>query len=137
MGAHVSIPNYQRSLDERVGFFGYRCRACGTINFPRKGVCSHCRRSSEFDRVPLSGQGEVVTFTIISGGGAPPEFELQAAVQGQYAVAIIRLAEGPQVVAQLVDIDPQQVTIGMKVHRVLRRIYTQEGVVRYGYKFAP
>lgn len=63
--------------------------------------------------------------------------EQPAAVQGQYAVAIIRLAEGPQVVAQLVDIDPQQVTIGMKVHRVLRRIYTQEGVVRYGYKFAP
>ena len=79
----------------------------------------------------LSGKGEVVTYTIIHVG--PENFEEQI----PYPVAIIKLEEGPQVTAQIVDCPTDEVKIGMKVESTFRRIqedgYT--GAIYYGYKF--
>ena len=58
---------------------------------------------------------------------------------GLYAVAIIKLDEGPLVVAQLTDCKaaPESFYIGMPVQAVVRRLYEQEGFIRYSYKFRP
>lgn len=85
----------------------------------------------------LSGRGEVYTYTIIGRGGAPAEFAEQQNMTGAYAVAIVALEEGPRVVAQLTDCELGDVRIGMKVECVIRRIYEQEDIIRYGYKFRP
>ncbi len=37
----------------------------------------------------------------------------------------------------LTDVEPKDVRIGMPVRMVFRRLYTQEGVARYGFKFVP
>ena len=39
--------------------------------------------------------------------------------------------------AQLTDCDPEMVRIGDSVRAVVRRIYEQEGIGRYGMKFVP
>ncbi len=95
----------------------------------------YCGSRDGFDEAQLSGRGKIYTFTEIAPGGAPPEFARQAALTGSYIVAIVELAEGPRVVAQLVDCTFSDLQVGKEVMMVVRRIYVEEGVVRYGYKF--
>ena len=79
----------------------------------------------------LKGKGEVVTYTIIHV--APENFEEQI----PYPVAIIKLDEGPQITAQIVDCNIDDVKIGMRVESTFRRIQEEgyTGAIYYGYKF--
>ena len=135
--AHVSVPMYWRTIPQRYKMIGQKCKKCGHVNFPPKGVCKYCSASSDFEEIKLSGLGKVHTFVLISAGGAPPEFADQEKAGGQYPVAIVELAEGPKVIGQIADADPKEVKIDMPVKTELRRIYTEEGVIRYGFKFVP
>ena len=56
-----------------------------------------------------------------------------------YAVALVKLEEGPLVTAQLTDVAPHEVKIGMPVEMVTRKIreFGEDGVIVYGYKFRP
>ncbi len=84
------------------------------------------------EQFQFAGSGEIYSFTILT---APPAgFEEQA----PYALALIRLDEGPLVTAQLTDLeDPPQ--IGARVEMVTRRLYSEgeSGSIVYGYKFRP
>lgn len=135
-GAYVSLPGYLEALDARYRLVAGRCVECGRLHFPPRPTCLSCG-SPRFDPEPLSGKGEVHAVTVIARGSAPTEFREQQDVMGEYAVALVQLQEGPRVVGQMTDCDPEEVTIGAPVEAVLRRIYRQEGVVRYGYKFCP
>ncbi len=82
----------------------------------------------------LSGRGSVVASTWISAAGAPPEFAEQARLSGGYAVGMVAADEGPMITAQLVGfLEPPPP--GTRVRAVIRRLYVEEGVVRYGFKF--
>ncbi|MEW5898995.1 MAG: Zn-ribbon domain-containing OB-fold protein [Bacillota bacterium] len=135
MGAHISVPMYQRAIAQRYRLVGLKCRRCGKINFPPKAACKYCGELNNFEEIQLSGKGKVYSFTVIAGAGAPPEFADEAVFKGKYPVALVELDEGPRIVAQLVDTPVEDVAIGMPVEAVLRKMYTEEGVVRYGYKF--
>jgi uncharacterized OB-fold protein len=128
---------YWRTIPQRYRLVGLKCKKCGSVNFPPKGVCKYCNNSSEFEEVNLSGKGKVHTFVLISAGGAPPEFADQEKAGGQYPVAIVQLDEGPKVIGQMADVDPKEVKMDMPVTTELRKIYTEEGVIRYGFKFVP
>ena len=56
-----------------------------------------------------------------------------------YVVALVKLAEGPMVTAQLTDVGPNEVSIGMSVEMVTRRMREEGegGLIQYGYKFRP
>ncbi len=135
--AHVSVPMYWRTIPQRYRLVGHQCKKCGKVNFPPKGVCKYCRASSDFEEIQLSGRGTVHTFTLIGAGGAPPEFAEQEKAGGSYPVTIVELEEGPKVIGQLADVNGSDVKIGMPVHAEMRRIYSEEGVIRYGFKFVP
>jgi uncharacterized OB-fold protein len=79
----------------------------------------------------LTGKGEVVTYTIIHVG--PEDFEEQT----PYPIAIIKLEDGPQITAQIVDCSLDEVKIGMKVESTFRKIQQDghTGAIYYGYKF--
>ena len=135
MGAHISVPMYERSLPQRYRLVALRCNNCGELNFPPKGVCKHCLTGTGFAEVPLSGKGRIYSFTLISGGGAPPEFSADAACKGCYPVVLVELAEGPRIIGQMVPPFDGDLRIGLPVEMVFRRIYAEEGVIRYGFKF--
>src|SRR5512136_2420845 len=135
--AHVSVPMYWRTIPQRYNMVGQKCKKCGHVGFPPKGVCKYCSESSEFDPIQRSGRGKIHTFDLISAAGAPPEFTDQEKAGGSYPVAIVELAEGPKVIGQIADADPKEVKIGMPVKAELRKIYSEEGVIRYGFKFVP
>lgn len=80
----------------------------------------------------FGGKGQILSFTTVTD--APAGFEEQA----PYALALIKLDEGPTITAQLTDLEgvPQ---IGMRVEMVTRKLSSDgaHGVILYGYKFRP
>jgi len=38
---------------------------------------------------------------------------------------------------RLSEVNPDKLEIGMKIRGVVRRLYDQEGIIRYGTKFIP
>jgi len=129
------VARFWREIPQRYNFIGNKCNSCNKIFFPPRESCPICRRKSygKMEDTKLNGIGEIVTYTIIHV--APENFEEQA----PYPIAIVKLEEGPQVTAQIVDCPIDQIKIGMKVEATFRRIqedgYT--GAIYYGYKFKP
>lgn len=135
MGAYISLPNYTRSVEQRYRLVGLKCPACGVINFPPAEICGECGYQGEFDKVVPDGRGKIYSFTVIEAGGAPAEFAEQVNQTGSYAVALVDMEEGYRVMGQLTDCNVNDIKVGAEVELVFRKIYEQEGVVRYGVKF--
>ena len=127
------VPRFWREIPQRYNFIGNKCGSCERIFFPPRESCPYCRRKSmgKMNDIQLGGKGEVVTYTIIHV--APEDFEEQV----PYPIAIVKLEEGPQVTAQIVDCKLDEIKIGMKVESTFRRIKEEgyTGAIYYGYKF--
>lgn len=137
-GAYVSVPSWRRSLSQRYRLEAGRCVDCGALAFPPSGACGECGSLAEYEAVRLTGEGTIEAVTTISQGGAPPEFADQQARSGDYAAAIVALEspDGETVSAPAMgtDAEPADFAVGDRVETTIRRIYTQEGVTRYGFK---
>ena len=138
-GAYVSVPSWRRTIDQRHRLVAGRCSACGALNFPPGGACERCHeRPEEYEHVELPGTGTVEAMTTIAQGGAPPEFVEQQSKSGPFRSAVVAL-DGPDG-EETVSVPSQVLTgdadigIGTAVEATIRRIYTQEGVIRYGFK---
>lgn len=96
---------------------------------PRPGVQPY----DEVEEYNFSGRGEVYSFSTVYD--APAGFERYT----PYVLALVKLVEGPLVTAQLTDVLPNEVQIGMSVEMVTRKLRTEgdEGIIIYGYKFRP
>lgn len=154
-GAAVSVPTWRRSRAARYRLVAGVCPNCGALSFPAEGACGDCHELVSYDHVRLPRTGELVTVTGIAPGGAPPEFVPQAERGGDFPVGIVRFERGGETVSvpmQVCDADAvrrpgeatektgseeRDVTAGDTVEHVVRRVYEQEGVVRYGAKARP
>jgi uncharacterized OB-fold protein len=129
----MGVARFWREIPQRYNILGNECSCCNQIFFPPKESCPDCRRKSmgKMKELKLSGKGEVVTYTIIHVG--QEDFEEQV----PYAIAIIKLDEGPRITAQIVDCELDEVKIGMKVESTFRKIKQDgsTGAIYYGYKF--
>lgn len=134
--AYVSVPSWKRSLPQRHRLVSGRCPDCGALTFPPEGACSGCHALVDYEPTELWGPGVIETMTKIERGGAPPEFAEQQARAGAFGVAIVRFEhEGERVSlpGQLIE----SAAAGDRVVPVIRHVYTQEGILRYGAKFIP
>ncbi len=133
----MSIARFWRETPQRYNLGGSRCSVCQHVYFPPRTVCPSCtnHRASIGKMVPfqLSGDGEVTSFTVVHD--AAEGFEMQV----PYVLALVKTVEGPTLTGQVVDVDPSQVTIGLKVRATFRKLREEgkAGVIHYGYKFAP
>lgn len=84
-----------------------RCTGCETLRHPPRPMCPRCN-SLAWDTVESSGRGEVYSFVM-------PRHPTWPWFEGTYIVALIELEEGTRIVSNLVDVEPEQVTIGMPV----------------------
>jgi len=135
--AYVSIPTYSRSVPQRYALIAAKCKYCGAINLPLGVNCLKCGKVLEYEPQKLSGRGKIYCFTTISRGGSPPEFSAQQNLVGSYPVAVVELDEGPRIVAQMTDCRAEDLKIGLEVESTFRRIYDDDGMIRYGVKFRP
>jgi hypothetical protein len=131
----MAIPRFWREIQSRYNLIGTKCGSCGSVDFPPRAVCPTCGRKSigKMQRVKLKGTGQVVTYTVIHD--APVNFEMQK----PYVVAIVETDEGVRLTSQIIDVEPDEVTIGMRVQAAFRRLGQEgaAGVIHYGYKFRP
>jgi uncharacterized OB-fold protein len=127
-----TVARYWREIPQRYRYEAGKCTSCGKVWFPPRRVCSECK-GREFETVVLPMEGEVVTYTVIRV--APTGFGDLA----PYAVGIVKLTDGTQIMSQVVDCDPTEVKIGMPVRIEFRRVNEEgeSGVLLYGYKCVP
>ena len=128
----MDIARNWRLRRQRYALEGEQCDHCRGYIFPPRDICPHCGEEARSAKT-MSGKGEVYSFTVVHE--PPTGYETQA----PYAVALVKLEEGPLVTAQLTDVDAADIQIGMPVEMVTRRLRTdgEEGVIQYGYKFRP
>lgn len=131
----ASVAKEWREIPGRYNIEGSKCPVCGKVYFPSRSLCPHCRRASLGKMLPykVSREGEVYTFSIIHEA---PECNNKIK---PYVVAMIKTKDGVMLSAQITDVDPNEVKIGMPVRAVLRRLDADgpSGVIHYGFKFVP
>ena len=128
----MGIPQYWRLQRQNYQLVGEMCGNCGAKLFPPRDVCPECHQPAH-EPYTFSGRGEVYSHSTVHS--APEGYGEFA----PYAVALVKLEEGPLVTAQLTDIAPEDVRIGLPVEMVTRKIreFGEDGIVVYGYKFRP
>ncbi len=129
----MEAPRHWRLKKQRYSLTGEVCPHCSAKIFPPRDVCPECGQEAK-TAFQFSGKGEVFSYTAITD--APAGYQDQA----PYAIALVKLNEGPIVTAQLTDLGTEPVRIGMPVEMVTRRIKddgNERGVILYGYKFRP
>ena len=122
----MQLAKHWRLKGQRYRLEAARNQETGAITFPAPAV-----PEPGYETIRLSGKGEIWSFAEVRQGA--DDFG------GAYIVAMIRLAEGPMITAQLTDVDPRDVRIGQPVEAVTRRLRAlgSEGLLVYGYKFRP
>ncbi|MER2534113.1 MAG: OB-fold domain-containing protein [Rhizobiaceae bacterium] len=72
-----------------------KCEACGELNMYPRARCPHCY-SSNLSWVRVSGRATLLSYTVVRTA-APKAF----AEDTPYAIGIVKLDEGPQLMARL------------------------------------
>ena len=127
----MDLAKHWRQQAARYRLEGKRQRVNGAVQFPP--APSLGAAADLWEPCTLNGAGTVYSFTVVRQ--PPAGYEEQA----PYIMALVRLAEGPLITAQLTDCDAEGVTIDMPVEVVTRRLRDlgPDGLIIYGYKFRP
>ena len=121
-----------RTRRQRLALVGEQCPHCQGMLFPPRDVCPLCGGPAK-EPYQYGGQGVVYSFSEVY---APADsFQSYA----PYVVALVQLDEGPLLTAQLTDVELEDVSIGMPVEMVTRKLREDgpDGLISYGYKFRP
>lgn len=84
-----------------------RCCSCGKLHYYPRGVCPHCL-STDTEWVEAKGTGVIYSFSTMRIGPAP------------YTFGYVTLAEGLTVITNIVDCNPDALTVGQAVRVVFR-----------------
>jgi uncharacterized OB-fold protein len=126
----TTIQRVWRLKNTLLNLLASRCSVCGHVTYPPKMRCPVCR-SRELREESLPREGEVLSYTIIR---VPAKgFEDFTPL----IIALIKLGDA-KVLAEVVDVKPEEVSVGMRVVATVRRTaQTIDGGVPYVIKFKP
>jgi uncharacterized OB-fold protein len=93
----------------RGEFLLQRCTSCGSTQFYPRTICASCR-GRDLAWTAATGAGKIVSYTVVRRA-----ISEAFAARVPYVVAIVRLAEGPQLMSHIVDCDPGAVRVGAQV----------------------
>lgn len=85
-----------------------KCNKCGKILLPPRPICSKCF-NKDLRWVELKRRGRLLTYTIIHV--APKQFEPLA----PYAVGIVKLYDGPQLLGMIRDFELDNLKVGVNL----------------------
>lgn len=86
-----------------------RCSACDAWQYYPRPFCKACW-SEDVEWVEASGRGTVYTFSVVRRNDLPPFGD-----RVPYVPAVIDLEEGPRMMSEVVDVDPEAVEVGQAV----------------------
>lgn len=108
--APESLPYWQAAREHRLSL--PRCQACARYWFPPSRTCPHCL-SADLAFETVSGRGKIYSFVTFHRV-YHPAFETEV----PYVVALVELEEGPRLLTNLLEIEPQDVRCDMPVEVV-------------------
>ncbi len=128
----MQLPRYHRLRQSFYRLEGTRCTSCERSFFPPRNLCPDCR-STDLETQRFSGTGTLYSYSHMNN--APRGFASIA----PYTVGMVRLEEGPLIMAQLTDVEGVELHIDMPVEMVTRKLQesSEHGYIVYGYKFRP
>jgi len=108
------ISRFFEGLKEGV-IYATKCKRCGKIYFPPQADCPYCR-TSDVEWIKLSGEGKLLTFSIINV--KPTTFSHYQ----DYAIGICELKEGVRIFTWIRTNEPNKLKVGMKIKiKVVKR----------------
>ena len=128
----MRLPKVWREIPRRYRLEGAVCKNCKFCFFPPRPVCPNCG-SRDLDSQKLPQKGKVLSYTVVRK--SPDDFKSYV----PYPVALVELSGGVKIICQLTDCDVDEISIGMPVEAVLRKVKEdgEDGVVYYSIKFRP
>lgn len=114
------VQTYQDFLDQGQ-FLIQQCKDCGKFVFYPRLLCKHCG-SAALKWVEPTGRGTVYSTSVVR---QKPE------KGGDYNVSLIELEEGPRILSRVMDVDAEQVKIGMHVSAHVAELDGVRAVVFY------
>jgi uncharacterized OB-fold protein len=106
----LTFRKYNEALKQNK-LLGLKCKQCGAITVPPKMVCRTCT-SLDMEIIELSGRGKIKTFTTVNVAAEGREGEVP------YTIVMVELDEGPWIMGNLIDIDPNKATMELIGKRV-------------------
>jgi len=101
----LTFKEYNKSL-KRGKLLGLKCNNCGKYTCPPKMACQECG-STNLEVVQMKGSGKVITFTVSYVPAEGREAEVP------YTIVMVQLDEGPWLLGNLTDMDPNNVTMDL------------------------
>jgi hypothetical protein len=98
-----------------------RCAGCGVLRHPPEPMCPGCN-GMEWQPVECSGRGHIYSYVVAHHPPVPPFVYPNP-------IALVALEEGVRVVANLKDIAPDEVEIGMPVEAVFEPVAPDDDLV--------
>ncbi len=133
-GAYVSESQYLEGARARLSLASQKLD--DSLIWPPRQLDSSGQRIPSESHA-LAGEARVESWTKLSAAGAPSEFSLRAPILGGIQTLLVRFEQGPRGVFLVCDDVDYSPKIGDDVEFSVRRIYAQEGVIRYGLKAYP
>ena len=106
----LTFKDYNEALKKNK-LLGLKCKECGAITVPPKMVCRTCT-SPDMDIVELGSKGKIVTFTTVNVASEGREDEVP------YIIVLVELDEGPWIMGNLINSDPNEATMELIGKRV-------------------
>ncbi len=130
-GAYVSSQQHTEASIARLRLQAQR--GTNGLTWPPRELQDDGSRTSE--TVNLKNCVKVLSWTKLSAGGAPSEFSIRSPILGGLTTIFAEFEEGPRGVFMLSDeLENVKIEIGMKFNLSVRRLYAQEGIIRYSLK---
>lgn len=92
------------------------CRACGAVHHYPRPFCPSCW-SDDVEPAEASGSATLYTWSTVHVNDLAPFDE-----RLPYVAAVVELAEGPRMMTNIVDVDPDDLEIGMALEVAFRPI---------------
>jgi uncharacterized OB-fold protein len=103
-----------------------RCSDCGYVRWPPAALCPECwSPAAVWEAVERGG-------TIWSFGVYERAFDPAFADAVPYVVALVELDAGPRLIANVVDVAPERVAVGMRVSAAFEPLSEDVGLVVFG-----
>jgi uncharacterized OB-fold protein len=101
-----------------------KCQDCGEFQLYPRDRCLACRGPVAF--VEASGRGTIYSFTVIRQNYARPFRDWIP-----YVVALVELEEGPRLMTNLIDCDPEVLQVGDAVEARFEAVSEEAGIALF------
>lgn len=91
-----------------------KCTPCGVLRHPPRPMCGECQ-STDWEFVFSTGRGAIHSYVVIHYPEVP-------GYTYPLVVAVVDMEEGTRFVSNVVDVDPEEVEIGMEVQASIEQV---------------